>query len=190
MDDGEETPREQTTNEQMEEYERLAAQERELRTEKREVLSDVSADLTGAVERAVALTGANVDVESVSNDGTTQRLTARLDRAALVAAVTEKLPDGFTIKRVNQDGTLSVEWSRRERSEEQRATAILQAIVREELETDAEEFITAAPSRKGVVERAVELGVPEALADKRLERLDDVGMVTIEEGHVYPDSDF
>ena len=88
MDDGEET-----TQERMEEYERLAEQEREYRSEKKGVLAGVGEELTAAVERAVETEGANVAVDSVSNDGTTQILTARLDRAALVrlAALTERL---------------------------------------------------------------------------------------------------
>lgn len=178
------------TSEQMEKYEQLATQEREFRSEKRSVLAGVGADLTDAVERAIEETGANVAVESVSKDGTTQTLTARLDHAPLVAAVTEELPPGFTVKRVEEDGTLSVEWSRREKSPEQRATAILQAIVREQLETDAEDFITQAPSRESVVRRAAELGVPEELAGERLQRLEDIGMVSIDQGKVYPDSEF
>jgi endo-alpha-1,4-polygalactosaminidase (GH114 family) len=192
MDDGEEpTPEDDdTATERMEEYERLAEQERECRSEKRSVLSGVGEELADAVERAIEATGANVAVESVSNDGTRQTLTARLDHAPLVAAVTEELPPGFTIKRITEDGELAVEWSRREKSPEQRATAILQAIVREQLETDAEEFITSAPSRESVIERAAELGVPETLAGDRLQRLEDVGMVSIEQGKVFPDSEF
>jgi len=185
MDDGEET-----THEQMEAYERLAEQERESRSEKKEVLAGVGEDLTAAVERAIEAEGANVAVESVSSDGTQQTLTARLDRAALVAAVTEELPAGFTIKRVKEDGDLAIEWSRREKSPEQRATAILQAIVREQLETDAEDFITAAPTRASVIERAAELGVSEELAGQRLQRLEAVGMVSIDQGKVFPDSEF
>ena len=182
MDDGD------SAQERMEEYERLAQQEREFRAEKRTALSMVSDDLTEAVERAVEEAGTNVQVESVSGDGTQQTLTATLDRAALVAAATWELPPGFTVRRVTEDGSLLVEWARREDSPEQRATAILQAIVREELETDADDFITSAPTRGAVVERAVELGVDEDLAGERLQRLADIGMVIIEEGRVYPEN--
>jgi len=183
MDDGTDS-----THEQMEEYQRLAEQEREFRAEKRAALAEVGGDLTDAVERAIESAGANVAVESVSGDGTQQRLRAGLDRAALVAAVTEELPAGFTIKRVNDDGTLTVEWSRREKSAEQRATAILQAIVSEQIETDADDFIVDAPTRSEVVERAVELGIARDLAAERLQRLEDIGLVMIEEGEVFPDS--
>jgi len=105
MDDGD------SAQERMEEYERLAQQEREFRAEKRTALSMVSDDLTEAVERAVEEAGTNVQVESVSGDGTQQTLTATLDRAALVAAATRELPPGFTVKQVTEDGSLLVEWA-------------------------------------------------------------------------------
>ncbi|MEF8937762.1 hypothetical protein [Halobacteriaceae bacterium SHR40] len=176
-------------HERMQRYEELEAKEREYRGQKRAVLEDVKTELASTVERAVDQEGANVTVDSTSRDGTVQTLTARLDRAALVAEVTDELPEGFTVKRVKDDGTLAIEWSRRKTSPEQRASAILQAIVNEELETDADELIVSAPTRSDVIERAVELGVARDLAGERLQRLDDIGLVDIEDGQVFPDSD-
>ncbi|MXR50969.1 hypothetical protein GRX03_05015 [Halovenus sp. WSH3] len=177
---------EESSHERMQRYEQLAEREREYRAQKRTMLDDVGEELTGVVERAIAMEGANVAVESTSSDGRTQRLKATLDRAALVAAVSEQLPSGFAIKDVNDDGTLSIEWSRRETSAEQRAMVILQAIVSEEIVTDADELIVEAPTRQRVIERATELGIDEDLAGERLQRLDDLGKVDIEEGQVFP----
>ncbi|MFT4946996.1 MAG: hypothetical protein ACI8TL_001234 [Natronomonas sp.] len=177
---------EASAHDRMQRYEELAEQERESRAQKRAMLDDVSEELTGVVERAISAAGANVAVDSTSSDGRTQTLRARLDRAALVAAVTDELPSGFIVKRVNDDGTLAIEWSRRESSAEQRAMVILQAIVAEEIITDADELITDAPTRQEVIERAAELGVDEDLAGERLQRLDDIGKVDIEEGRVFP----
>jgi hypothetical protein len=177
---------EASSHERMQRYEQLAEQEREYRTEKRAMLDDVSEELTGVVERAIATEGANVAVDSTSSDGRTQRVKATLDRAALVAAVSEELPAGFAVKGINDDGTLSIEWSRRETSAEQRAMVILQAIVTEEIVTDADELIVEAPTREQVIARATELGVEEGLAGERLQRLDDIGKVDIEEGQVFP----
>lgn len=176
----------QNSHERMQEYEDLAEREREYRAKKRTALDDVGEELTGVVERAIATEGANVTVESTSSDGRTQRLRPRLNKAALVAAVTDELPEGFAVKSVNDDGTLSVEWSRRETSAEKRAMVILQAIVAEAVVTDADELITEAPTRSDVVERATELGVDRELAGERLQRLDDIGKVDIEEGQVFP----
>lgn len=176
---------EASSHERMQRYEQLAEQEREYRAQKRTMLDDVGEELTAVVERAIATERANVTVESISSDGLTQRLKPTLDRASLVATVSEQLPPGFAIKNVNDDGTLSIEWARRETSAEQRAMVILQAIVAEETITDADELIVEAPTRAAVVERAVELGVDEDLAGERLQRLDDIGKVDIEEGQVF-----
>lgn len=177
-----------SSHEQMERYEKLAQREREYRAEKRSVLDDVGADLTAVVEQAIDTAGANVTVERTSDEGKRQTLGARLDRAALVAAVTDELPRGFTVKGVNDDGTLTIEWSRREQSREQRAMVILETIVTEEIVTDADELIVSAPTRDRVIKRAEALGVSENLAEERLRRLDQIGRIDIEEGQVFPGS--
>lgn len=177
---------EASSHERMQQYEHLAEKEREYRAEKRAVLDDVGEELTGVVERAIATEGANVVVDSTSSNGQTQRVRATLDRAALVATVSEQLPSGFALKSVNDDGTLSIEWSRRETSPEQRAMVILQAIVAEQIVTDADELIVTAPTREDVIQRAVELGIEESLAGERLQRLDDIDKLDIEEGQVFP----
>lgn len=181
--------REASSHERMERYEALAEQEREYRAEKRSVLDDIGTELAEVIEAATERTGTNVEVAATSSNGRTQRFVARLDRAALVAEVCDTLPDGFTVKDVNDDGSLSVEWSRRETSPEQRASAILMAIVSEQLVTDADDLIVSAPSRSAVLDRATELDVPRELAEARLERLADLGRVEIEAGQVFPDGD-
>ncbi len=55
--------------------------------------------------------GATVAAIEHSEDGRRYRVDARLDSAVLVAAVTEQLPGGFVVSHVNDDGTLSIEWT-------------------------------------------------------------------------------
>lgn len=177
---------EMSSHERMERYEELGKKEREVRSQKRTALNGVSEELTAVVEAAIEETGANVAIESTSKDGKRQTVSARLDRAALVATVTDELPEEFAVKSVQDDGSLTIEWARRKQSEEQRAMVILETIVAEEIITDAEDFIVSAPTRKAVIERAESLGVPSNLAGERLQRLDDIGRVDIEEGQVFP----
>ena len=61
--------------------------------------------------------------------------------------------------------------------------------VESRLVTDADELIVSAPTRADVIDRAVELGVSRDLAGDRLQRLDDIGIVDIEDGQVFPDGD-
>ena len=181
----------ESPHERMEEYEQLAEQEREKRAAKRTELDAVSDALTSAVEDAIDDAGASVTVTETSNDGTQQTLRARLDRAALVATVSEKLPDSFGIRRLENDGSLTIEWDRQgDHSRKRRSQAILKAIVNEELETDSDDLIVSAPSRERVVERAAELGIPESRAEDRLDRLVDLDVVDIEAGQVYPGGNF
>lgn len=181
----------ETPHDQMKKYESLAEQERQYRAEKESVLDSVGDELTEAVETAIEVEGANVAVASTSGDGTTQTLTPRLDRATLVARILDELPPGFTVKHVNGDGTITVEWDRREgHSPEQRAKTILKAIVSDELEIGADDLITSVPSRKTVIQRAGELDVPEDLAADRLARLETLDIVDIDDGKVFPGSNF
>lgn len=182
---------EESSHDRMERYESLAEQEREYRTKKESVLDTVGDDLTAAVETAIDDAGAGVEVQSTANDGSTQTLRARLDRAALVARVSDELPQGFAVKRIHTDGTLTIEWNRRdEPSAGHRAQMILKAIVREEMVTDADEFITEVPSRETVIDRAVELGVDRDLASDRLDRLESLDVVDIDDDQVFPGSNF
>lgn len=182
---------EESTHERMQRYEVLADKEREFRKQKATVLDDVGAELTDAVEQAVEETGVAVEVDSASEDGVHQTLRARLDRAALVAAATANLPDGFVVEHVNDDGTLTVQWDEREGvSEGRRAAAVLKAIVAEETTADKDGLIVEVPTREDVVTRAVALGIDEALAERRLAHLSDLDVVDVVDGAVYPDSNF
>lgn len=175
----------------MTEYEDLAEQEQHYRTQKRAVIDDVSTQLCDAVEEATTETGVSVEIQSTSRDGSQQTLTARLDGAALVAAVTDQLPDGFVVEHVNDDGSLTIQWDERESvSEGRRAAAILKAIVAEETVTDSDGLIVEVATRERVVERATDLGVEERVAEQRLSHLVDLGVVDISAGEVYPDSNF
>src|SRR6056297_420296 len=158
---------EETTHERMQRYEVLAEKEREFRKQKTTVLDDVGEELTDAVEQAIEGAGVAIEVDSTSRDGTHQTLRARLDRAALVAAVTTHLPDGFVVEHVNDDGTLTVQWDEREStSAGRRAAAILKAIVAEATETDSDGLIVDVATREAVLARATELGVDEELAEQ------------------------
>ena len=181
----------ETTHERMQRYEVLADKEREFRKQKRLVLGDVGEELTGAVETAAAETGVSVEVDSTSRDGSHQTVRARLDRAALVAHVTDGLPDGFVVEHVNDDGSLTIQWDERASvSAGRRAAAVLKAIIAEETTTDKDGLIDDVPTRDEVVARAVELGVDEDLAKQRLAHLADMDVVDIAQGEVYPDSNF
>ncbi|MFD1586703.1 hypothetical protein ACFR9U_06885 [Halorientalis brevis] len=182
---------EETTHERMQRYEVLAEKEREFRKQKTTVLDDVGEELIDAVEQAIEGAGVAIEVDSTSRDGTHQTLRARLDRAALVAAVTTHLPDGFVVEHVNDDGTLTVQWDEREGvSEGRRAAAVLKAIVAEETTTDRDGLFVEVPTREQVVTRATALGIDEDLAERRLAHLSDMDVVDVVEDEVYPDRNF
>jgi hypothetical protein len=179
-----------TPHERMETYETLAQQETEYRRQKRATLGSVSSDLTSAVERAIEETGTNVVVESTASNGTTQTLGVRFDRADLIAQIADELPAGFTVDSF-EDGTVTVEWTRRtDGSSQQRATAIIKAVVAEELTTDEDDLIESAPTRQTVIDRAMALDIPEELATQRLNRLRTLDILEVEDGYVYPGGNF
>ncbi|WP_136717631.1 hypothetical protein [Halorientalis salina] len=181
----------ETTHERMQRYEVLDDKEREFRRQKRTVLDDVGEELADTVETAAAETGVAVEVDDRSRDGTQQTLRARLDRAALVAAVTEELPDGFVVEHVNDDGSLTIQWDERDRtSEGRRAAAVLKAIVAETTETDSDGFFVSVPTRQAVLTRAAELGIDKDLAERRLAHLADLDVIDVADGEIYPDSNF
>ena len=178
-------------HERMETYERLASDAAEATRERNEVASEIGDRLAAAITEAVEREGANVVQSGQSRDGQRYRFTARLDRAALVAALTETLPDGFVVSHLNDDGTMSVEWTGRERTPSKRERgAILKAIVAEEMELDSDGLIESVPTRERVLARAVELGVEEADAAARLSRLATLDVVDLADGRVYPDENF
>lgn len=84
-----------------------------------------------------------------SPDGHRYRFKARFDRAALFAALTETLPDGFVVSHVNTDGTLSVEWTDQDRTNSKREHgAVLRAIIAEEVVVDDDSLIESVPTRE------------------------------------------
>ncbi|WP_336001533.1 hypothetical protein [Halorientalis halophila] len=181
----------QSSHELMESYVDLAAEEARYRRAKADVLEDVGDRLAEGVEDAVDEAGVNVEVVHTSKDGSLQTLAARLDSAALVAALNDHLPDGFVVEHVNDDGTLTVQWEERETVRDRRHDgAVLKAIVAEETVLDADGLVDEVPTRERVLSRAVELGVPEEAAADRLARLADLDVVDLSDGKVYPDSNF
>ena len=178
-------------HERMETYESLAGAAAEAARERDETAAEIGERLAATVTEAVEREGANVGVTGQSADGHRFRFTARLDRAALVAALTETLPDGFVVSHVNDDGTLSIEWTGNDRTPSKREHgAILKAIIAEEMVLDADGLIESVPTRERVLSRAVELGLDEADAADRLSRLATRDVVDLADGSVYPDENF
>lgn len=178
-------------HEQMGSYEQLTADIRDLESRRTAIGDSVAATLTETLTTAVASVGTNVEAIERSDDGHRYRFEARLDKAALVAAVTEQLPDGFVVSHVNSDGTLSVEWTGSRATPSGREHgAILKAIVAEELVLDSDGLIKAVPTRQRVLARAVELGLDEDDATDRLARLETLDVIDIADGEVYPDENF
>ncbi|ELZ56462.1 MULTISPECIES: hypothetical protein [Halorubrum] len=178
-------------HERMRRYEALASEARKTAERRDEVGKAIGKRLAASVTDAVEREGANVEVLGRSADGGRYRFAARLDRAALVAALTETLPDGFVVSHVNDDGTLSVEWTGDERTPSKRQHgAVLKAIVAEEMVVDDDGLVESVPTRDRVLARAVELGVDEGDAAARLDRLATLEVVDLDDGYVYPDENF
>ncbi|WP_415378505.1 hypothetical protein [Halosimplex sp. TS25] len=178
-------------HERMREYETTAEEAAERARERDEIAGDVGDRLAEHVGAAVTDVGVNVRHAERSRDGHRHRFTARLDRAALVAALTESLPGGFVVSHVNDDGSLSVEWTGdRQTPSKREHGAVLKAIVAEETVSDDDGLIESVPTRDRVIERAVELGVDEDDAVRRLHRLATLDVVDVADGRVYPDENF
>lgn len=182
---------EQPLHERIATYDQLTEDITKLDGERADIADDVATELAETLTDTVSEVGANVGAVERSDDGRRYRFQARLDRAALVAAVTEQLPDGFVVSHVNGDGTLSIEWTGKQATPSRREHgAILKAIVAEETDIDRDGFIESVPTRKRVLARAVELGIDEDDATDRLARLETLDVLAIAEGDVYPDKNF
>lgn len=182
---------EEPLHERMETYERLAAEASDAARRRDETATDIGDRLAAAITGAVEAEGATVEATDRSADGHRFRFAARLDRAALVAALTETLPDGFVVSHVNDDGSLSVEWTGDDRPAPKRERgAVLKAIIAEELVVDSDGLIESVPTRERVLERARELGLDGDETATRLSRLVTLDVVDIEDGRVYPDTNF
>jgi hypothetical protein len=165
-------------HEQMERYEALSSEATEAAKERDKTGAEIGKRLAAAVTDATEQRGANVEMTEQSSDGHRYRFKARLDRAALVAALTETLPDGFVVSHVNTDGTLSVEWTGHDRTPSKREHgAVLKAIIAEEVVVDDDGLVESVPTRERVLSRAVELGVDEDDAAARLSRLATLDVV-------------
>ena len=178
-------------HERMERYEELAGAAADAARKRDETATEIGSRLADAITEAVEQEGTNVVQSGQSNDGHRYHFTARLDRAALVAALTETLPEGFVVSHLNDDGTMSVEWTGSDRTPGKRERgAILKAIIAEEMELDSDGLIESVPTRERVLARAVELGVDEDEAGARLSRLATLDVVDLADGRVYPDENF
>jgi DNA-binding protein H-NS len=175
----------------MQAYEAAADTARQAARDRDQLAAAIDADLAEHVETALAEEGTTVEAVNRSADGHTVRFEARLDRAAMVAALTESLPGGFVVSHLNENGSLSIEWTgdgrtpgRRERG------AVLKAIVAEETQLDSDGLITASPSHDRVLDRAAELGIDRDDAQARLSRLAELDVIDVVDGTVYPDENF
>lgn len=125
-------------HERMERHAELRDELADVSREKDAVASEVKDRLADAIAEAIVLEGANVEALEQSRDGTRFRFGARLDRAALVAALMDELPAGFFISHVNDDGSLSVDWTGKDHTPSKREHgSVLKAIVAEETVTDS-----------------------------------------------------
>lgn len=175
----------------MEQYEAAAEAARTAGEDRDDLARDIGDGLAEAVQTAVIEAGATVETVAHSPDGHRFTFEARLDRAALVAALTDELPGGFVVSHVNVDGSLSIEWTGSGRTPGKRERgALLKAIIAEETESDEDGLITSVPTRERVLDRAVELGIDRDDAAERLERLDTLEVVDIADGKVYPETNF
>ena len=182
---------EEALAEQMARYQTVAEEARDAARERDRIGRDLGQRLAAHVEEAIDEAGARVEAVERSADGETLRFEARLDRAAMVAALTETLPDGFVVSHVTADGSLTVEWTGSGRTPGKRERgAVLKAIIAEETDLDADGLITASPTRERVLDRAEELGVDRAEAADRLARLAQLDVVDVDDGTVYPDENF
>ena len=178
-------------HERMRRYEALASEARKATKRRDKMGKAIGKRLAASITDAVEREGANVEVLDQSADGDRYRFAARLDRAALVAALTETLPEGFVVSHVNDDGTLSVEWTGDERTPSKRQHgAIVKAVVAEEMVLDDDGLVESVPTREQVLARAVELGLDEDDAAARLDRLATLEVVDLDDGFVYPDENF
>lgn len=182
---------EDSLHKQMQHYEQLATQVTETARKRDAVASSVQARLAETLTEAVTEQSATVEAVEQSEDGHRHRFQARLDRAALVAAVAERLPDGFVVSRINQDGTMSIEWTgTRETPTKRNHDAVLKAIISEEVTIDSDGLISEVPTHQRVLDRATALEIDEEAAANRLDRLARLEVIDIDDGHVYPDENF
>ena len=175
----------------MEEFKAAVSEAQKATRERDKLAREIGNRLADDIQTAVEAEGTTVEPvdNSVKNDRF--RFEARLDRAAMVAALTETLAPGFAVSHINDDGSLTIEWTGSGRTPTKRdRDAILKAIVAEATVTDDDGLIDSVPTRTHVLDRAEELGVPRDVATERLERLVTLDMLDIDDGYVYPDTNF
>jgi len=179
------------TGERMEEFKTAFSEAQKATRERDELAREIGDRLAADVQTAVAAEGTTVEAVDTSGKNDRFRFEARLDRAAMVAALTDQLPAGFAVSHINDDGSLTIEWTGNGRTPTKRdRDAILKAIVAEETVSDDDGLIDSVPTRTRVLDRAEELGVPRDVAQERLERLVTLDMLDIDDGYVYPDTNF
>jgi hypothetical protein len=181
----------QTVIERIEQFETATKEATEAVRERERTAEEAGEQLATLVADAVSSEGTNVEAVANSTEPPRFRFEARLDRAAMVATLTDALPAGFVVSHVNQDGSLSIEWTGSNRTPTGREhDAVLKAIIAEETVTEDDGLISSVPTRSDVLARAETLNIPREAASNRLERLSRLNMVDISDGEVYPGKNF
>jgi hypothetical protein len=175
----------------IEQFETATDEAAQAARERDQAAHDAGDQLATLLADAVETAGTNVEAVAHATDPTRFRFEARLDRAAMVATLTSSLPAGFVVSHVNQDGSLSIEWTGRDRTPTGREhDAILKAIIAAETILDGDGFITSVPTRSAVLDRAEGLDIPREAANGRLERLARLDMIDLSEAEVCPATNF
>lgn len=176
---------------QMDRFETAASDAADAARERDRLGREIGDRLSAHVEAAVTEAGTNVEAVDRSASDESFRFEARLDRAAMVAALTDALPSGFAVAHVDTDGSLTIEWTGHDRKPGHRdRDAVLKAIIAEAVVSDDDGLIESVPTRARVLDRAEELGVDRETAAERLARLVTLDMVDVDDGRVYPDEHF
>jgi hypothetical protein len=177
--------------EKMDTFQTVTSEAAQAKRRQQSLGTEIGRELATHVEAAVADTGTTVEAVDRSPADERFRFEARLDRAAMLATLADALPDGFALAGTNGDGSLTIEWTGSDREPTKRnADVILKAVIDEGVETDADGLITAVPTREDVRSRVETLGVDGEIAVERLDRLVRLDMVDIDDGSVYPDTNF
>ena len=177
--------------EKMETFRTATSEATSARRRRQTLGTEIGREIAAHVEAAVADAGTTVEPVDRSPADERFQFEARLDRAAMLAALADALPAGFAVAGPNGDGSLTIEWTGTDREPTNRnADVVLKAVIDEGVETDADGLITGVPTREDVLSRIETLGVDRETAVERLDRLVRLDMVDVEDGSIYPDTNF
>lgn len=178
-------------SEKMDRFETVREKAGQARRRRDALGAEIGTELADHVEVAIEDAGTSVETAEYSASDERFRFEAHLDRAEMLATLTDRLPAGFVVAGIHDDGTLTIEWTGGGREATKRnRDIILKALIDEGVETDTDGLITSVPAREDVLARADTLGIDRETATERLDRLVRLDMVDIEDGAVYPSTNF